>query len=89
MQSSPALVFVKRLLPLSMIYKTHERSYQVETASAEEQFERFAVRRRPVKMAVVFYEALIILLKSKYFVLFPIIFGLVAVYLYISMYQQY
>ncbi|XP_065061836.1 uncharacterized protein LOC135688772 isoform X1 [Rhopilema esculentum] len=88
-QSSPALRFVKRLLPLSMIYKTHERSYQVETATAEEQFERYAVRRRPVKMVVVLYEALIFMLKSKYFVSLPIIFGLVAVFLYILMYQQY
>ena len=70
---------------MTMIVQMKEKSYQVDTASAEEQFERLVIRRRPVSAAAHLYEAGMLfskMLRNNYFVFLPILFGIVAIILY-------
>ena len=86
--SSPIFKILQSTLPMTMIVQTQEKSYQVDTSSVEEQFERLVVRRRLVSAAVHLYEAGMFfskLLRNKYFVFLPLVFCMVAIILYVCL----
>ena len=86
--SSPIFKILQSTLPMTTVVQTQEKSYQVDTSSVEEQFERLVVRRRPVSAAVHLYEAGIFSstwLRNKYFVFLPISFCMVAIILYVCL----
>ena len=63
-KGSNMLRTVTKLLPMSMLVHSQEKSYNVLTV--EEQFERLIVKRRPVKYAILTYEYANRLCKNKY-----------------------